>query len=231
MTPIKHRSSWLLCAAVLLLLTGSASAQDDPDGQVWVQFLALGTLGEDWRSHIEIQPRFQSNSSELGLTLIRGAIGHTLGRRTTVWGGYGWIPRTLGAGLRNEQRTWQQVLVTPAVVAGWTSSLRFRLEQRWLTPWEDNAHRFRFLGRGQHPLDRSRQWSLYAYDEVMLTLDRTVRGPSPGFDRNRLSSGLSRRLAPGLSTDVGYLWEHAVAADGSRNDHVFIAVINLSAPR
>lgn len=216
---------------MFLVLSGNAWAQDDPDAQVWVQFLALGTLGDDWRSHIEVQPRFQSNASELGLTLIRGAVGHTVGRRTSVWGGYAWIPRTLGSGVRHEQRTWQQVQVTPAVVAGWTSNLRFRLEQRWLTPWEDNSHRFRFLGRGQHLLASSQRWSVYAYDEIMLTLDDTVVGPSHGFDRNRFSSGLSRRWSPVLSTDLGYLWEHAVAADGSRNDHVFITAINLSAPR
>lgn len=230
MTPFKHLPGWLFCV-VLCLMSGTAWAQDDPDGQVWVQFLAVGSFADDWRSHIEVQPRFQDNSTELGLTLIRGAIGHTVGRRTTVWGGYGWIPRTFGPGVRHEWRTWQQVQVTPAVVSGWTSNLRFRLEQRHLAPWNDSSQRLRVLARGQHPLSPSRRWSLYAYDELMLTLDNTTRGPSRGFDRNRLSSGLSRRISPSLSTDMGYLWERAVAPDGRRNDHIFIAVINLAAPR
>ncbi|MES1255696.1 MAG: DUF2490 domain-containing protein [Acidobacteriota bacterium] len=217
----------------MLLHPGRASAQDDPDGQAWVQFLALGALGDRWRTHVEVQPRFMEDASELGLTIVRGAVGRVVGPRTTIWGGYAWVPRTLGTGIRHEQRTWQQVQIAPAATAaGWTASLRFRLEQRWLTPWDGASHRLRLLGRGQRPIDKSRRWSLYAYDEVMLTMDDTQQGPSRGFDRNRLSSGLSRRFSPALSTDVGYLWEHAVAADGGRrDDHVLVAVITLSAPR
>lgn len=221
----------MLGVPLLLLVPAAAVAQDDPDAQVWVQVLALGTMGNGWRTHAELQPRVMNDASEVGLTIVRAALGRPLGRRTTVWGGYAWVPRTLGEGVRHEQRTWQQVQVTPAALAGWSSSLRLRLEQRWLTPWDGPSHRARLLGRGQYALETSRRWSVYAYDELMLTLANTPRGPIRGFDRNRLSSGLTRRLSPVFSTDVGYLWEHAVAPDGRRDDHVVIAVINVSAPR
>ncbi|MGE3707519.1 MAG: DUF2490 domain-containing protein, partial [Vicinamibacterales bacterium] len=215
---------WATAAlAVIASLSGTrtAWAQPDPDRQVWVQVLALGELGEQWRTHVEVQPRFMDSASELGLTLVRAALGHSAGRRMTVWAGYAWVPRTLGPGVRHEQRAWEQLIVTPPAAGLWTSSLRFRLEQRWLEPWTGASHRLRMLGRAQRPIQAGRKWSLYAYDELMLTLDDTTQGPTSGFDRNRLSSGLSRRLSPTASTDVGYLWEHAVGADGRRDDHVF----------
>jgi len=226
-----NRLTALLCLLAIIAAPRIAAAQDDPDYQAWGQLLVLGSLGDGWRTHIELQPRFMQDASELGLTIVRTAIGHTAGRRTTVWAGYAWVPRALGDGVRHEQRAWQQVQATPPPVAGWAPTLRVRFEQRWLSPWAGTSHRARFLGRLQRSLDADRRWSVYTYDEAMLTIDTTARGPSRGFDRNRLSSGVSRRLSPRASTDVGYLWEHAVAAVGHRNDHVLIAVINLSAPR
>ncbi|MEP7118720.1 MAG: hypothetical protein ABI880_14120, partial [Acidobacteriota bacterium] len=61
--------------------------------------------------------------------------------------------------------------------------------------------------------------------------DRTPQGPRRGFDRNRLAAGVVRRFSATFSTDIGYIWEHAVTPDGRRNDHVMVAVLNLSVPR
>ena len=46
---------WALLAGVGL--PALAGAQQNPDRQVWVQALALGQLSENWRSHVEVQPR------------------------------------------------------------------------------------------------------------------------------------------------------------------------------
>jgi hypothetical protein len=223
----------LLVTAVLALIASgrAVSAQDNPDAQVWVQFLSLGEMTGGWRTHIEVQPRFMEDASELGLTLVRTAVGRPIAPRMTVWLGHAWVPRTLGPGARHEQRIWQQLLTTMPAVHGWTPSVRLRIEQRWLEPWDGVSHRVRVLTRAQRTVGTVRRWGVFAYNEAMVTLDQTTRGPSRGYDRNRLSAGVVRRISPAVSTDVGYIWENAVIADGRRNDHVFIAVLNLTAPR
>lgn len=198
---------------------------------MWIQALAVGTVANGWRTHLEVQPRLVDDASELGLTLVRTAIGHTIAPRLTVWIGHAWVPRTQGPDTRHEQRIWQQLLATLPSLGGWRPSVRLRVEQRWLAPWDGASHRLRVLTRAQRTVGTTQRWGLFGYNEAMVTLDRTPRGPSRGFDRNRLSGGVVRRLSPAVSTDVGYVWENAVVADGRRNDHAAIAVLNLAVPR
>ncbi|HUU35353.1 MAG TPA: DUF2490 domain-containing protein, partial [Vicinamibacterales bacterium] len=183
-------------ACLLVLVARTAGAQDAPDTQAWGQVLALGEIGEDWRTHVEVQPRFMNDASELGLTIVRTAVGRRVAPRATVWLGHAWVPRTLGAGVQHEQRIWQQLTLTAPAAGRWAPSARIRLEQRWLDPWQGLSHRLRVLGRAQRPLGRDTPWALFAYNEGMFTLDRTPRGPSRGFDRNRLAAGLVFRFSP-----------------------------------
>lgn len=229
---VPARAGWRAAVFVSLLsLAAPAAAQDTPDTQAWAQILALGTIGEAWRTHVEVQPRFMNDASELGLTIVRYAVGRKVAPRVTAFVGHAWVPRTLGSGVRHEQRTWQQLSFTAPALAGWAPTARVRLEQRWLSPWDGASHRLRTLGRLQRPLSPTGRLSVYGYDELMLTLDRTPRGPTRGFDRNRLSAGVSRRLSPVAAVDLGYLWETATIPGGRRNDHVLVGVLTLSVPR
>jgi Protein of unknown function (DUF2490) len=217
--------------AGFLWLAGDAAAQQNPDRQIWVQGLALGQLSENWRSHVEVQPRWFDDGSELGLTIVRTALGRRLTPRVTAWLGHAWVPRTFGEGVRHEQRIWQQLTLTGPALGAWSTLGRLRVEQRWLEPWDGVSHRVRMMARAQRPVGATKRWGLWAYDELMVTLDDTPRGPASGFDRNRLAGGLSRRLSPVASVDAGYLWERGVFGAGRRNDHVAIGVLNLSLPR
>lgn len=220
-------------AASLLVAVphGAAVAQPTPDRQVWVQALAIGQLSERWRSHVEVQPRIFDGASELGLTIVRGAIGRVVHPRLTVFAGYAWVPRTFGAGVRHEQRLWQQLSLAGPALGRWTTSGRVRLEQRWLDPWADTSHRLRLMARTQRPIGGA-GWGVFAYDELMVTLDDTERGPQSGYDRNRVAAGVSRRVSPAVSFDAGYLWERGVFnGDLRRHDHVALGVVNVSLPR
>ena len=215
---------------LLTLVAATAGAQDSPDRQVWGQVLATGAIGPEWRTHLEVQPRFMNDASELGLTIVRTALGRRVAPRVTAWLGHAWVPRTLGSGVRHEQRIWQQLSFAGPVLGRWTPTARLRLEQRWLEPWDGTSHRLRVLARAQRPLGPG-PWSVFTYDEAMFTLDRTRAGPGRGFDRNRLSAGIVRRFTPIVSADLGYIWETAAVAGGRRHDHLVIGVLNLSLPR
>jgi hypothetical protein len=220
--------STVLASAVIAV---EAAAQQNPDRQVWVQGLALGQLSENWRSHIEVQPRWFDDSSELGLSIIRYAIGRRVSRCVTAFVGHAWVPRTFGEGVRHEQRIWQQLSLTGPALGAWTTSGRLRVEQRWLEPWDGVSHRVRMMARVQRPVGVSARWGVWAYDELMVTMNDTRRGPSSGYDRNRLAGGMSRRLSPVVSFDAGYLWERGVFGDGRRHDHVALGVLYLALPR
>ncbi|MGE0815049.1 MAG: DUF2490 domain-containing protein [Vicinamibacterales bacterium] len=216
---------------VLGLLLGpaeAARAQGSPDAQLWFQTLALGQIAEAWRAHLEVQPRVFDSASELGLTIVRGAVGRQLGARSVLWAGYAWVPRTFGPGLRHETRIWQQFTASAPPVAGWTASTRLRLEQRRLDPWDGTSHRLRILGRAQRRFGAS-PWGFGLYNETMLTLDDTARGPERGFDRNRFYTGVLRQISPELSTELGYIWERAsTGGPGRRHDHALMGVVNIA---
>ena len=191
--------------------------------------MAIGQLSDNWRVHLELQPRVLSDASELGLTIVRTAIGRRLHPSVTAWIGHAWVPRTLGPATVHEQRLWQQLSLALPPAAGWTPSARVRLEQRWQDPWVDTSHRLRLMLRAQRPLAPAGPWSIALYNETMLTLDDTSDGPGRGFDRNRVYGGLVRRLSPLFSAELGYVWEHgAFAGPLQRDDHVALGVININ---
>jgi hypothetical protein len=227
-------SSVVPVIAVCLLLGGATSvqAQNAHDGQLWSQALVLGRIGA-WRTHVEIQPRVFDDASELGLVINRVAIGRAVHSRVSAWLGYAWVPRPFGPGIRHEQRIWQQLLVTPPAVSGWTPTVRLRLEQRWQDrPWDGSSHRLRTLVRAQKPIDAARRWQLATYDELMVTFDETPSGPRQGYDRNRFYAGILRTISPALTVEGGYIWEHSpLTGPGDRHDHAAIGVVTVQWPR
>jgi hypothetical protein len=229
------RLSPLLPAIAVCLLhvnAPSVHAQSAHDAQKWVQALAVGRIG-DWRTHAEIQPRVFDDVSELGLVINRVAIGRAVHPRVSTWIGYAWVPRPFGPGMRHEQRIWQQLLVTPPPVRGWTPTVRLRLEQRWQDqPWDGSSHRLRTLVRAQKPFDNARRWQFATYNELMITFDETPAGPRQGYDRNRFYAGVLRTLSPALTFEGGYIWEHSpLTGAGDRHDHAAITVVTLQWPR
>jgi hypothetical protein len=222
----------LIVVCLLHASSSPAAAQHTHDRQIWVQSLALGRIG-DWRTHLEVQPRVFDDGSELGLTIMRTAIGRALTPRVSAWLGYAWVPRTFGPGVRHEQRIFQQLLVNPPAAGGWTPQVRLRLEQRWQNqPWDGSSHRLRTLVRAQRPLDAARRWQLASYNELMVTFDDTPRGPASGYDRNRFYAGLMRTVSPAATVEAGYIWEHSpLPGRGDRHDHAAIGVLTLQWPR
>lgn len=222
----------LLCALCLTLGLQPAFAQDTQDGQLWMQALASGQISPNWRTHLELQPRVFDNSSELGLTIIRVALGRQIAPRLSVWGGYAWVPRSLGPVTVHEQRLWQQVSLTLPPARRWAPSARIRLEQRWLGQWGDTVHRLRLMARAQRPIVEGGPWHIAIYDEAMITLDTTTPGPFRGYDRNRLFGGLGRRLSPTFTAEFGYMWENStLRGPQQRNEHVTSLVLNVAWPR
>lgn len=217
--------------ALLALSIGasSAAAQSVHDAQLWTQVVVTPHLAPDWMVHLEAQPRWSEDMSELNQVILRTALGRQVTDRISVWGGYAWIPRTLGPGTEHEHRIWEQLSATLPDAGKWTPSIRIRLEQRFLEQWGDSSHRLRMMGRLVRPIDAQRRWLLVGWNELMLTLDDTAPGPWQGVDQNRLFGGLARRFNPKVTLEGGYLWQTLEPPDGVRfNAHVAFVWLNVT---
>jgi hypothetical protein len=218
------------CAALLLALTPVPSrAQSTVDTHAWFLALATVRLSDNWRLHLEEQPRWYANVSESFQVLTRTALGRRISDRATLWGGYAWIAKPPGPGVTHEHRAWQQLSATLPEAGLFTPSLRLRLEQRFQDGWADSSHRLRTMGRVVRPLTADRSWSLAAWNEVFVTFDDTVNGPWQGMDQNRLFAGLLRQINPTVGLEFGYLWTTSKPPAAPRSHaHVAFVWLNLA---
>jgi hypothetical protein len=206
----------------------AALAQTRHDTQLWLQALATVNLSENWRLHLEEQPRFHDNMSETLQVITRTALGRRLGGRASLWGGYAWIAKPPGPGTTHEHRIWQQFSSTFPGLGSWQPSIRVRLEQRFQDGWADTSHRTRMMGRFVRPLDPDRRWSFVAWNEIFVTLDGTAHGPSQGYDQNRAFAGFLRQVTRKTGVEFGYLWQTSDPPGTPRHDaHVAFAWLNL----
>ena len=138
-------------AALLALVAGvtaSAHAQTQSrpgihDLQTWLLVLGFIPLGEQHLLHAEVQPRWTDDVSRFDQMPLRVGVGRRVGRRATVWAGYGYLPRFLegDGGVLHEQRIWEQVMIPLPHAGRWAPMLRIRPEQRFVEQWGDTSHR------------------------------------------------------------------------------------------
>ena len=217
-----------LAAGLCLALSSPLAAQTRHDAQLWVMFLDTHALSENWRLHLELQPRWSQDMSELDQTLYRWAVGRRINRALTLWGGHVWVPRTLGEGTRHEHRAWQQASITLPTAGKWAPSIRLRNEQRFLDGWADSSHRLRAMLRGVHPIADG-TWSAVIWDEFMVNYDKTAGGPGQGFDQNRIFAGVLRRLNAKAGLEFGYLLQTpATPTTPTQQNHVGFVWLNLA---
>lgn len=217
--------------AVLVTVLGSLAATPaqaqlaGTDTHLWGQAVATLRLPNQWRLHLEEQPRWFNDISEPFQVLTRTAAGRQMNARLTLWAGHAWIAKPPGPGVTHEQRLWQQASITLPLAGRWATSLRLRQEQRWQANWADSSHRTRLMVRAQRPVGTAR-WALVGWNEVMVNLDDTPKGPPQGFDQNRLFGGLNRRLSKQATVDAGYLWVEQKLPSG-RRAHMHVPFVSL----
>ena len=223
------RRALLLAAVMTVALPSAARAQDDVDAHMWTQVVATLRPADDWRLHLELQPRWFQNVSAPFQVLARAAVGRRVHERVTVWGGYGYVAKPPGPGILHEHRAWEQVSATLPSAGRWSPSIRARLEQRHHSNWADSSHRLRLMARANRPLTSDRRWGVGAWNELFTTFDRTGGGPPRGFDQNRATAVVTRQLNRQVSLDLGYMWlVQRPAANRLTHAHVALAVVNIT---
>lgn len=198
----------LLPLLFVLVTAAPAGAQVATGSQLWLQGVAIVPLSENWRLHLEEQPRWDDDVTKTYQVITRAAIGRRLNSHVSVWTGYAWVAKPGVTQVRHEQRIWQQVSVAIPTAGRWAPSLRLRTEQRWQSGWADSSHRVRIMGRGVRPIAAG-TWSAIVWGESFFALDETAGGPARGPDHHRLFAGTGRKLSRVATLEAGYL--HVVA--------------------
>ena len=206
----------VLSSVIASLLTStSAFAQGGSvtsDFLTWNAASISGPLRKDGRFLVSLygNARFRDNSSALGTTVIRPAIGWRVNPDLDVWVSYARvISRSEGRPDAEENRATQQAnyrIPSPfgETLLGGRFSGRTRLEERLRSNGNDVGVRFRQLVRWTRPISQT-DFSVYFGGEIFFNLNSADWGQRAGFDQNRVFTGMSYRLSPKARIDTGYL--------------------------
>ncbi|MEM6913831.1 MAG: DUF2490 domain-containing protein [Pseudomonadota bacterium] len=204
---LANQLAWL---GTLLLMTAwsLAAAQDsESDVQAWNALAVAGPVASDspllfW---FDGHARFRDDASELGVTIVRPALGWRAHANLDLWAGYARVVsrQDLGPNIK-EDRAWQQATFPLPDVLGGSLSGRSRLEQRFRNTGDDTGWRFRQFIRWGKRIERT-NFSVVVWDEVFVNLHHTDWGQREGFDQNRLFVGGAWHLGDKTRVEAGYL--------------------------
>lgn len=216
---MRKKSKWI---PVLISVLGgfgmpSLSHAIEPELQSWHLFFTQGKISPNWLIYLEAQPRFRWMNDRASFspgtterTLLRPALIRKLpDGKSSIALGYGWTP-LLSPSFQMENRLWQQ-FQTEFVPHDTESKiiLRTRLEQRRIEPSRQTAHRLRQMVRWLSGISMGpEQWGLGKFavsDEVFLNWNSVPRGPTSGFDQNRLFMGSHFKVSDSFWWEAGYL--------------------------
>lgn len=214
----------ILLGVTLLMISGSAHAQDQSEFQIWGALLSTAHTSPS-------TPRFSlwldvhARRGESGTVhIFRPGAGVVVNDFLSLWAGYAWVPVfTDGGPRRDEHRFWQQIILSPSV-ASFSFQSRTRFEQRLNEGGDDVGFRIRQFVRANWQPRESVPLGLAVWDELFLGLNEPDWGAPSGFDQNRLFIGPFLKAAPWARLEIGYLF---VYLDRTPNVAAHVLAINL----
>ncbi len=187
---------------------GSACAQStDSDFQAWNALAIAGPVTDDSRFLLwfDGHARFRDDASDLGVSIIRPALGWRATDKLDLWAGYARVvSRADGRANIEEDRFWQQATFPMPRFLGGGMGGRSRLEQRFRGAGEGVGWRFPQFVRWSRPLPAPK-FSAVVWDELFVNLNDSEWGQRSGFDQNRLFIGAAWHVAPSARFETGYL--------------------------
>lgn len=203
---IGHDARTLMAVfAAICWWSGSSAAASD--FQSWNSVAITGAPVNDSRLlfWFDGHARFRNDADDLGVTIIRPALGWRVNKKLSLWAGYARVTgRTPGLPDVEENRIWQQATYPVAQVLGGSLSGRTRLEQRFRVTGDDTGWRVRQAMRWERRFDDS-PFSLVLSDELFVNFNDADWGQASGFDQNRLFVGSAWRLNKNVRFEGGYM--------------------------
>ena len=219
---MRRRSLTLVCAGTLwLACPRDASAQTEQDFAIWSALFFTAQVYTDSPS-----PTFwldvHGRRGDIGTdVLLRPGVGFAFAPWGSLWLGYAWIPSWIDAtGERtDEQRVWEQLILSKNSSIGLAFQSRTRFEQRFLKGANGTAHRFRQFVRLNYRPRAAVPVGIAFWDEVFVGIQGATWAKQ-GFDQNRVFLGPAIYAFESLfRVEVGYLNVY-LSRQTNRLDHV-----------
>ena len=231
MTQQRSSRLWLSTMTVVLLGIGAAPARaaDDETG-VWIIASASDVFESQsspsrWSYWFDAQARYVDLDSGANQWLLRPGLGYAYTENVSLWAGYSRF-RTRGrtGAVVDEDRWWQHVTWRAGHGLGGNLSFRARLEQRTVSFDSDIRVILRLQGRYSRPISDNTSLVL-AIEPFFDVVDTDWGGPA-GFEQNRISIGINRRLNSAWSLEAGYM-NQFVRPNAGNDRSIHLGVINL----
>jgi hypothetical protein len=191
------------------------SAQARTDEAMWTALSMRGQLTEtgSWRWSADTLARSRDGVNTLDSLFEYVMVTHGVGEHASVGFAYAFGAGFLDAGTLLEHRAAQQL--TWAYGRRTRASLRSVLEERFMSGRASVLLRAREQAKVAWPLGSRGRLTGIVSDQVLVQADAR-RVSTPVLDGNRLFVGISRRLTPRSTMEVGY--SNVLARGGSRGD-------------
>lgn len=205
------------------------------DFETWIPINTNVRIDDHWRGFLELQPRVISDSSKLGVVIVRPAIGYSFNNNLSVWGGYLMQANAVKDSPHHydvENRVWQGLTWKDNLYPNWNYEIRNRLEQRFLPHNGDVSVRWRTRFRTEYTFVNFTPWSLIASEEFFVNLNDNPNDSQlqAGMNQNRAYVGVGYRFSPQIQVESGYLNQHVFAYSGKpdQSNNVWMTSFNLN---
>lgn len=229
---MRTRLPCLAAIAAATGLCGPPAGAVEHDAGAWLAFAGSGALGSDgssWLYVFDVQVRYLDAAGGITQYVVRPAVGYDLGAGRSGSIGYGRFETDGAGGARATENRWhQQYGWTAASWDGGDLTMRFRLEQRFVSVSDDMGLVLRYRARYAQRLAPDGTWDFVASVEPFVKLRDTDWSGDAGLAQNRLFLGVRRALDRRFAVEAGYMNQYVwLDARDDRDEH--IAMIQLFA--
>lgn len=195
---------------LLLCLCFMAAPAQASDTQLWGAVAINGPVEKDSKLLLWFDGHARSRNEvrDLGVSIIRPALGWRMGGGLDLWLGYARVTGHVDGPNIKEDRIWQQATYPIAPAFGGNVSGRTRLEQRFRgAQGDDVGWRLRQFVRWGKRLQGT-DFSLVVWDELFMNINTADWGQESGFGQNRLFVGGAYHMSKKTRFELGYLNNH-----------------------
>lgn len=183
-----------------------ADSHQEDDLGLWISSNISLPVTKKIYAEFLISPRLLDNVTDFNQFILHSEIGYKVNDNFSIWQGHAWsntyIPRYW-----REQRIYQEFLFNKKFPK-FILENRLRLDERFLQGPETFSFRPRYRLKAFFPFGKNKDWSIVAFDELLLNLTSSHGGPQRGIDQNRIYVGLRKEVSKIVAIEGGYQLQH-----------------------
>jgi hypothetical protein len=221
-----------ICSAVFLIsYVNTAMAQTD-EFSGWGAWFHTQRFSTHWGASFDGQFRSANHVDYLKNVLLRPSINYYFGNKSATLG-YAYVSTngrtaTGGKTFREENRIFEQFIITQKAGVNTAITHRFRLEQRFLgsTPTQQEvfSQRVRYFIRGVIPFNNKSTFTkgtfLALQNEVFGNIQNNAKVNNHVFDQNRAYVALGYRFSKRMDIEAGYLNQYVQQTQAHTINHI-----------